>query len=198
MKKKIVVAICGASGVIYGIRLLKALLEGETDVYLVISNAGRQVLAHEAWFENEEIEEFLGAKGIIINEKSNLFVYENDDFFAPLASGSFRYDAMVIVPCTMATLASIASGIAGNLIHRSADVCLKENRPLILVPRETPLNKIHLENMLKVSNAGATIIPPSPSFYSHPEAINDLIDTIVAKILDHIGVTHKLVKQWGV
>ncbi len=197
INKKIIFAICGASGVIYGLRLLKNLLENGTDVYLIISNAGKQVLSHEADFSGEVIEKYLLKKGIEIRNNSNLFVYENDDFFAPFASGSFRYDAMVIAPCTMGTLGAIASGLANNLILRSADVCLKEKRSLILLPRETPLNKIHIENMLRLADAGATIIPPSPSFYSNPQTIEELVDTVIARVLDHLGIMHSIVEPWG-
>ncbi len=197
MKKKIVVAICGASGVIYGVRLLKALLETSTDVSLVISEAGKKVLMHETGFAGEVFEDFLLRRMLNKAAGACLSEYDNDDFFAPFASGSFVYDAMAVAPCTMGTLGAIASGLANNLIHRAADVCLKEKRPLILMPRETPLNPIHIENMLKVSNAGATIIPPCPSFYSHPETVDEVVDTVVARVLDHIGIDNDLVKRWG-
>ncbi len=197
MKKKIVVAICGASGVAYGIRLIKALMECPTDVSLVISGAGQQVLAHEAAYTGEAFETFLTGTGVAKDPEARLTQYENDDFFAPFASGSSVYDAMVVAPCTMGTLGAIASGLANNLIHRAADVCLKEGRPLILLPRETPLNTIHIENMLKVANAGATIIPPCPSFYAHPKTVEEVIDTVVARVLDHIGINHDLIKRWG-
>ena len=197
MTKKIVVAICGASGVVYGVRLLKALLERPTEVSLVISGAGRQVLAHEAGFSGGLFEDYLIKNGLKKNSDASLVEYKDDNFFAPFASGSFVYDAMVVVPCTMGTLGAIAAGLANNLIHRAADVCLKEKRPLILLPRETPLNTIHIENMLTVANAGATIIPPCPSFYSHPQTIEAVIDTVVARVLDHLGINHDLVKRWG-
>ncbi len=198
MKKKIIVAICGASGVIYGIRLLKALLERPTEISLVISKAGQQVLKHETDFAGGAFEDYLAEKGVKKNSEAKLMEYENDNFFAPFASGSFVYDAMVVAPCTMGTLGAVASGLANNLIHRAADVCLKEKRPLILLPRETPFSTIHIENMLKVSKAGATIMPPSPSFYSHPETIEAAVDSVVARVLDHIGVGNDLVKRWGV
>ena len=197
MTKKIVVAICGASGVVYGVRLLKALLERPTEVSLVISGAGRQVLAHETGFSGGLFEDYLIKNGLKKNSDASLVEYKDDNFFAPFASGSFVYDAMVVAPCTMGTLGAIAAGLANNLIHRAADVCLKEKRPLILLPRETPLNTIHIENMLTVANAGATIIPPCPSFYSHPQTIEAVIDTVVARVLDHLGINHDLVKRWG-
>ena len=197
MTKKIVVAICGASGVVYGVRLLKALLERPTEVSLVISGAGRQVLAHETGFSGGLFEDYLIKNGLKKNSDASLVEYKDDNFFAPFASGSFVYDAMVVAPCTMGTLGAIAAGLANNLIHRAADVCLKEKRSLILLPRETPLNIIHIENMLTVASAGATIIPPCPSFYSYPQTIEAVIDTVVARVLDHLGINHDLVKRWG-
>lgn len=193
--RKIVLGICGASGVIYGLRLLKALLAHGRAVHLVISDAGKEVLSHETGFSGD-IKTFLKGQGIEVSGKSLLTVYENNDFYAPFASGSFRYDAMVIAPCTMGTMASIASGISNNLILRGADVCLKEKRPLILLPRETPLSRIHIENMLKLADAGATIMPPSPSFYSSPETIDALVDTVIARVLDHLGIDNDLAKRW--
>lgn len=197
MKKKIVLAICGASGVIYGLRLLKALLEGPADVFLVVSDAGKAVLKHEAGYDGGALRPFLLQPEAEHHPESRLELFENDDFFAPFASGSFQYDAMAIAPCTMGTLAAVAAGTADNLIHRGADVCLKERRPLILLPRETPFSLIHIENMLRVTRAGATIMPPSPSFYTGPETIHDLVDTVVARVLDHMGISHELVRRWG-
>ncbi|MBU4388369.1 MAG: UbiX family flavin prenyltransferase [Proteobacteria bacterium] len=197
MNKKIVVAICGASGSIYGIRLLKALLKNPINIYLIISNAGYKVLEHETGYRGESFSSFLKDKGVVIHNDAVLNIYEQDDFFAPPASGSFRNDGMVIVPCSMKTLGAIAAGIADNLIHRAADVNLKEKRPLILLPRETPLSLIHLKNMYMAAKAGATIMPPSPSFYSNPQSIFDLVDSVIARVLDHLKIEHDLVKQWG-
>nr|MDW7534792.1 flavin prenyltransferase UbiX [Candidatus Nitrotoga sp.] len=126
-----------------------------------------------------------------------LRVFGRDDWFAPMASGSNPGDAMVICPCTMGTLAAVSTGLSDDLITRAADVMLKEGRPLILVPRETPLSAIHLENMLRLSRAGATILPPNPGFYYHPKSVQDLVDFVVARILDHLGVGHTLVERWG-
>ena len=198
VSKKIVVAICGASGVIYGIRLLKALMERDHHVYLIVSKAGKQVLAHEMGYNGEDMGEFLACQGIQPRKTDRLHVLDEYDFFSPPASGSFRHDGMVIAPCTMGTLGAIASGLANNLIHRAADVCLKEKRRLILVPRETPLNIIHMENMLKVAQAGATLMPASPSFYTRAQSIDGLVDTVVARVLDHLGLSHDLMGQWGV
>ena len=197
MNKKIVVAICGASGSIYGIRLLKAILINPVEIYLIISSAGYKVLEHETGYRGESFLSFLKDKGIKFNKKAQLYTYNQDDFFAPPASGSFRNDGMVIAPCSMKTLGAIAAGIADNLIHRAADVNLKEKRPLILLPRETPLNIIHLKNMYAAAKAGATIMPPSPSFYSNPQNISDLVDSVIARVLDHLQIEHDLVKEWG-
>jgi len=197
VNKKIVVAICGASGSIYGIRLLKAILINPVEIYLIISSAGYKVLEHETGYRGESFLSFLKDKGIKFNKKAQLYTYNQDDLFAPPASGSFRNDGMVIAPCSMKTLGAIASGIADNLIHRAADVNLKEKRPLILLPRETPLNLIHLKNMYVAAKAGATIMPPSPSFYSNPQNISDLVDSVIARVLDHLKIEHNLVKEWG-
>ena len=197
INKKIIVAICGASGSIYGIRLLKALLNKPVNVYLIISNAGLEILKYENGYSGKDLTSFLKDKGVVIHKDAGLNIYEQDDLFAPPASGSFRHDGMVIAPCSMKTLAAIASGIADNLIHRAADVNLKEKRPLILLPRETPLSIIHLKNMYVAAKAGATIMPPSPSFYSNPKNISDLVDTVIARVLDHLKIEQDLVKEWG-
>jgi 4-hydroxy-3-polyprenylbenzoate decarboxylase len=197
MNKKIIVAICGASGSIYGIRLLKALLNRPVNIYLIISNAGYKVLEHETGYKGESFSSFLKERGIIFHEKTCLNIYDQDDFFAPPASGSFGHDGMVIAPCSMKTLAAIASGMADNLIHRAADVSLKEKRPLIMLPRETPLGIIHLKNMYMAAKAGATIMPPSPSFYCNPKTISDLVDTVIARVLDHLKIEHDLIREWG-
>ncbi|NQT10845.1 MAG: UbiX family flavin prenyltransferase [Desulfobacteraceae bacterium] len=197
MNKKIIVAICGASGSIYGIRLLKALLNKPVNIYLFISNAGLKILEYENGYSGKDFISFLKDKGVAIHKDANLNIYEQDDFFAPPASGSFRHDGMVIAPCSMKTLAAIASGVADNLIHRAADVSLKEKRPLILLPRETPLSAIHIKNMYKLAMSGATIMPPSPSFYSNPKNISDLVDSVIARVLDHLKIEHDLSKEWG-
>ena len=197
MNKKIIVAICGASGSIYGIRLLKALLSKPVNIYLIISNAGLEILKYENSYSGKDLTSFLKDKGVVIHKDAALNIYEQDDFFAPPASGSFRHDGMVIAPCSMKTLAAIASGMADNLIHRAADVSLKEKRPLILLPRETPLSVIHIKNMHKAAMSGATIMPPSPSFYFNPKTISDLVDSVIARVLDHLKIEHDLFKEWG-
>ena len=126
-----------------------------------------------------------------------LDVYGREEWFAPVASGSNPPDAMVVCPCSMGTLAAIAQGLAGNLIERAADVALKERRTLILVPRETPFSAIHLENMLRLAHAGAVILPPNPGFYHHPQSVAAMVDFVVARILDHLGVPHALMQRWG-
>jgi len=197
LKQKLVVAITGASGVIYGIRLLKAILSMPISVYLVISAAGRQVLTHETGYDGADIKEFLHLQGIVFHKDARLNCYAPDDLFAPPASGSFRHDGMVIAPCSMKTLGAIVSGISDNLIHRAADVCLKEKRSLVLVTRETPLSAIHLKNMYDAAIAGITIMPPCPGFYSHPKNINELTDFFVGRVLDQLNIEHNLLKRWG-
>lgn len=195
--KKIVVAICGASGSIYGIRLLKALLSIPIEVHLIISKTGYTVLEHEAGFTNGSFLSFLKQKGVKFYNQDFLNIHNQDNFFAPPASGSFRHDGMIVVPCSMKTLGAVASGISDNLIHRAADVALKEKRSLILVIRETPLSVIHLNNMRKTAIAGATIMPASPSFYFHPKTVFDVVDSVVARILDHLKIDQNLFEQWG-
>lgn len=197
MKKTIIVAICGASGSIYGMRTLKALLAMPVNVRAVISNAGRQVLSHECGYAGGDFSEFLKHQGIERHAEALLEVYAADNLFAPPASGSFRHDGMIIAPCSMKTLAAIASGIADDLIHRAADVCLKERYPLVLLTRETPLNLIHIENMRTATLAGATIMPPCPGFYHHPQTITDIVDATVARALDQMNIRTDLMKRWG-
>ncbi|GAB6095811.1 UbiX family flavin prenyltransferase [Desulfatiferula olefinivorans] len=194
--KTIVTAICGASGAIYGLSLLRALLALDTRVFLIVSSAGAAVLKHECGIDVDRIDAALRLQGFERHERASLSVLDENDFFTPPASGSFRHDGMVIAPCTMGTLGALAAGLSGNLIQRAADVCLKEKRPLILLPRETPLSVIHLDNMLTLSRAGAVILPPCPSFYTAPQTIDELVDTVTARILDHLGLPQALVTPW--
>ena len=188
----------GASGSVYGLRLVKALLAAGQQVSLLLSDAGRQVLAYEtgvAWDVEpnrmqSQARDYFGGDG-------NLTCYGNNDFFAPIASGSSAPDATVIVPCSMGTVGRVAAGLSETLIERVADVALKERRQLILVPRETPFNPIHLENMLRLSKAGAQILPAMPAFYQKPQTIDDLVDFVVGKILDSLSVDHELFQRWG-
>lgn len=197
MKKKLIVAITGASGSIYGLRLVSALVTLPMDIFVLVSRAGRQVAAHETDFKTGSLAGYLAQTGNKFHEQATLTEIDPSDFFAPVASGSFLHHGMAIAPCSMNTLAAISSGITDNLIHRAADVCLKEKRPLILLARETPLSLIHLKNMFRAANAGAIIMPASPGFYARPETIDDLVDSMVGRTLDHLGVAHDLTQRWG-
>ena len=180
----IVVAITGASGVIYGVRLLEVLKELDIDTALVITDPARIILKHELNMEEEELKELTDV------------IYDPKDLTASINSGSFRFNSMVIVPCTMKTISAIANGYANNAITRSADVVLKERRKLVIVPRETPLRSVHLENMLKISREGGIILPAMPGFYHNPENIDDLCNFVVGKILDVLEIDNHLFKRW--
>lgn len=195
----IALAFTGASGMPYGIRLLEVLLAQGQYVYLLYSQVAQIVAQQEMKLSLPSRAKETEA---IFNQKFNvsdgqLRVFGREEWFAPVASGSNPADAMVICPCTMGTLAAIAAGMSQNLIERTADVMLKENRQLILVPRETPLSAIHLENMLRLVRGGAVILPPNPGFYHHPQNVQDMVDFVVARILDHLGVKHTLMPRWG-
>ncbi len=197
--KTITLAITGASGLPYSMRLLECLLQSGQRVHLVYSQAAQIVARQELDFTlpsrpqdaEKLLVERLGKFG------GELRVYGRDDWYAPMASGSNPGDAMVVCPCTMGTLGKIAGGISDDLICRAADVMLKERRPLILVPRESPFSAIHLENMLRLAHAGAIILPPNPGFYHHPQNVQEVVDFVVARILDHLGVEHGLMQRWG-
>ncbi len=193
--KKIVIAICGASGSIYAVQLLKALVGTPVQIHLIVSETGAQVMKEELDLTPAELSAWLREKAVF-HQRAALELLDVNTFFAPPASGSFLHDGLVVAPCSMKTLACIAAGIADNLILRCADVCLKEKRRLIIVPRETPLNTIHLNNMLQAAAAGAVLLPAMPSFYTNPESVEDLVDTVVARILDHLSITHSLVDRW--
>ena len=180
----LIIAITGCSGVVYGVRLLEACRKLGVETDLIVSQAAEKLLELELGKTIKDIRKLATRN------------YSQDDIAAPLASGSVKTDGMVIAPCSMKTLGAIASGIADNLITRAADVTLKEGRPLVLVPRETPLNLIHLENMVRLKLAGATILPAMPGFYHKPKEILELIDFIVGRILDVLGVEHKLYRRW--
>ena len=197
--KTITLAYTGASGMPYGVRLLELLLAGGHRVYLLYSQAA-QLVAHQEMqlvlpSRPREAEEMFSQRFNVAD--GQLRVFGREDWFAPVASGSNPADAMVVCPCTMGTLAAIAAGLSQKLIERSADVMLKENRKLILVPRETPFSSIHLENMLKLARSGVIILPPNPGFYQHPRTVQDMVDFVVARILDHLGITHTLMPRWG-
>lgn len=195
----VTLAFTGASGMPYGLRLLEHLLGAGVRVCLLYSPAAQIVTKQECDLvlptrpgdAGRALEARYGARA------GQLLVFGHDDWLAPIASGSNPADAMAICPCTMGTLGAIAGGLADNLIERAADVMLKERRPLVLVPRETPLSTIHLENMLKLARAGAVILPPAPGFYAKPESVADLVDFVVARVLDRLGIAHDLGPRWG-
>ncbi len=200
MPKTICLALTGASGMPYGLRLLECLLESGCKVQLLYSQASQVVARQELEFDLPSRPS--DAKASLLARlpaatAENLAVYGREEWFAPVASGSNPPDAMVVCPCSMGTLAAIAQGLADNLIERAADVVMKEGRKLVLVPRETPFSAIHLENMLRLSRAGVVILPPSPGFYHRPQSVGDIVDFVVARILDQIGVPHALMQRWG-
>ncbi|MGD6737470.1 flavin prenyltransferase UbiX [Photobacterium leiognathi] len=197
--KRITLAWTGASGAPYGLRLLECLLAADYQVYLLISSAARVVLATEHGLKlsaspdkaREQLVEHLHC------DADKLIVCGKDDWFSPVASGSAAPKQMIVCPCSAGSLASIAYGMSDNLIERAADVVIKERGQLLLVVRETPFSTIHLENMLKLSKLGVTVMPAAPGFYHQPQSIDDLIDFMVARILDHLGVEQGLVPRWG-
>lgn len=192
--RPIVFAITGASGAPYAIRLLEQLINARRPVQLVISSHGLRLLATECGVHSAaELRERVGASGW--DEHVRLF--EDSDRGAAPASGSALNAGVVICPCSMGTLSAISIGASRSLVERAADVALKERRPVVLVPRESPLSAIHLENMLRVTRAGAVVLPASPGFYHRPSSIDDLVDFVVARVLDHLGVEHELVPRWG-
>jgi 4-hydroxy-3-polyprenylbenzoate decarboxylase len=201
MNAPIILGITGASGAIYAVRLLEVLHAADRDVHLTISPSGRDVLQHELKldidldnFDDQRIR-LSGSKALA--QRGGLSYYRHNDFMAPIASGSFITGGMVICPCSGTTLSAVAAGAAANLIQRAAEVHLKERRKLILVPRETPLSLAHIENMRRVTEAGGVILPASPGWYYDVRTPNDLVDFVVARICDQLGVEHTLSKRWG-
>jgi flavin prenyltransferase len=199
MSQTVTLALTGASGMPYGMRLLECLLAADVRVYLLYSQAAQVVAKQEmdltlpartAEAEALFTERYKAKPG-------QLRVFGREEWFAPVASGSNPADAMVICPCTIGTLAAVATGLSDNLIERAADVMLKEKRKLVLVPRETPFSAIHLEAMLKLAHAGAVILPANPGFYHRPQSVGEVVDFVVARVLDQIGVGHKLIRRWG-
>jgi 4-hydroxy-3-polyprenylbenzoate decarboxylase len=198
MLKKVFVAMTGASGSIYGLRLVEQLCLSAVEVTFTASDSGTQVCREESR---------LDLSGDLVKAEARLYAHleietgltmvHPDDLFCPAASGSAAPDAMVIAPCSMGTLARIACGISGNLIERAADVMIKEHRPLLLIPRETPLSTIHLENMLRLSRAGVQIIPAMPAFYHKPDSVIEMVDFVVGKVLDQLCIEHELYRRWG-
>ncbi|WP_429885527.1 UbiX family flavin prenyltransferase [Geoalkalibacter halelectricus] len=194
----ILVAITGASGSIYGLRLVEELLRGERRVTLLVTRSGMDVLRYETGLKwSGTTSERQALMRDYFDGSPNLQHFSADDLFAPIASGSSAPDAMVVAPCSMGSAARMAAGISDNLVERAADVMLKERRDLILVPRETPFNQVHLENLLRLARAGAHILPAMPAFYQRPRTMEELIDFVVGKILDSLRIEHQLFERWG-
>ncbi len=199
MSEAVAVAMTGASGAAYGLRLIECLLAAGREVQLMLSQAGQVVVNMETDLQLPSDTE--GQQRALLayfgEQPGRLRVFARQQWLAPVASGTNPPAAMVVCPCTTGTLASIANGICDDLIDRAADVALKERRPLILVVRETPYSAIHLRNMLRVTEAGATILPANPGFYFGPRSVQDLVDFVVARVLDHLKVPHRLAARWG-
>ena len=192
------VAMTGASGSVYGLRLVEQLCLNGIDVTFTASESGTQVCLEETGLDLSG-DPARAAQRLYahLEVDAGLEMVPPDDLFCPAASGSAAPDAMIVAPCSMGTLARIACGISGNLIERAADVMIKESRPLLLVPRETPLSTIHLENMLRLSRAGVHMIPAMPAFYHRPDSAIDMVDFVVGKVLDQLGIEHALYRRWG-
>lgn len=190
----LVVAITGASGAPYAVRLLRALVAAQRPVWLIVSDHGHRLLSTET--DLHSIDDLRARVGPEAWDR-HVTLFSDTDRGASPASGSARSSGMVVCPCSMGTLSAIAAGSSRSLVERAADVALKERRPLLLVPRETPYSAIHLENMLRVTRAGAIVMPASPGFYHRPRSIEDLVDFLVARLLDHLGVQHDLVRRWS-
>jgi len=193
------IAITGASGAPYGLRLLQELVKGGHTVSLCMSREGISILHDETGLmlkgSETDIQNIL--ERTLRAEKGQFRYFEEENLYAPIASGSSKVDAMIVIPCSMKTLASIAHGFASNLIERAADVMLKEKRKLIIVPRETPLSAVHLRNMLALAELGCHIIPAMPAFYHHPKNIQDMVDFIVGRVMDSLGLENDLSPRWG-
>lgn len=188
--KKIIVGLTGASGSGYFAHLVRALCETETELHLIATKTGEQVFAYETGVPyREQVERWKTGTARVIAE-------DNENLFSAVASGSFRCDGMVILPCSMATAAEIANGISKTLLTRAADVMLKERRPLVLAPRETPLSQIHLENLLRLSRAGAVLLPAMPGFYGRPQTVEDSYDFMAGKALDCLGIENHCYQRW--
>ncbi len=182
---RIVLGMTGATGVIYGIRLLEVLRDTPVETHLIMSHWARRTIIAETDRNPDAVLKLADQ------------VHDEHDLGAPPASGSFLTDGMIVAPCSMKSLAAIANGISENLIHRAADVALKEGRELLLLARETPLSVIHLENMLRVARAGALVVPPVPAFYARPRSLEEMVDHTVGRVLDHFGIEVHLVRRWG-
>ena len=182
---RLIVGMTGATGAIYGVRLLERLRESGVETHLVISKWGARTLLHETPYSREQVESLATT------------AYAPADMGALISSGSFRTDGMIIAPCSAKTLAAIAHGFGENLIHRAADVVLKERRRLVLVVREAPLSPIHLENMLTLARIGACVLPPMPAFYNHPRTVDDIVDHTISRVLDQFGIEMRGTERWS-
>lgn len=182
--RRLIVGLTGATGAVFGIRLLEALRESGVESHLIMSKWAERTIKHETRYTIEQVAALASVR------------YNLNDMGATVSSGSFLTEGMVVIPCSMRTLGSIAHGYGEHLIHRAADVILKERRRLVLVPRETPLSEIHIENMLKLARMGVTMLPPVPAFYNHPQTIEDIVDHVVARVLDQFGIAASFAKRW--
>jgi len=195
---RILVAVTGASGAIYAERLIDVLRTKVDRVYLLFTDAGQQVVRHELKPKNDGFSLVRAAAGEVnLEDRQVIRLLDNRDLFAPVASGSSAPTAMIVMPASMGTLGRICHGISSNLLERSADVCLKQKRPLVLCPRETPLNAIHLKNMLQLAEYGASIVPAMPAFYQHPKSVEDLVDFMVGRVLEVLNLPHALYPAWN-
>ena len=194
------IAISGASGAPYALRVLQALIKSGHNVYLSISGEGLSILGDEAGLKlkGSETDIQYALEKQLEAKEGQITYYDENYMYAPIASGSVKVDAMAVIPCSMKTLASIANGFASNLIERAADVMIKEKRKLVIVPRETPLSAIHLRNMLTLSELGCHLIPAMPAFYHHPKRVSDMVDFIAGRVLDAMGVENDLAPRWGI
>ncbi|MFA5072780.1 MAG: flavin prenyltransferase UbiX [Nitrospirota bacterium] len=194
------IAITGASGAVYGERLLRVLIEAGHSLYVCISQEGISILNDETnlHLKGSETDIQYGLQKYFGSKEGQVLFFSEDNMYSPIGSGSIKVDAMVVIPCTMKTLASIAHGFASNLIERAADVTIKEKRNLFLVPRETPVSAIHLRNMLKLAELGCQIIPAMPAFYHHPQEVSQLVDFVVGRVLNAMGIENDLAPRWGI
>jgi 4-hydroxy-3-polyprenylbenzoate decarboxylase len=182
--RRLIVGLTGATGAVLGVRLLEALKDSEVESHLVVSNWARRTIEHETPYTFKQVCDLASV------------LHNSNNMAAEISSGSFITEGMVVIPCSMRTLGAIAHGSGENLVHRAADVVLKEHRRLVLVARESPLSELHLENMLKLSRIGVRIVPPMPAFYNHPKSIGDIVDHIVARVLDQFGIPAPFAKRW--
>ena len=189
-ERSIVVGVTGASGAVYAQRLVRFLLENDFDLLLTISKAGRLVIQEELPLEGAQEDPWVSTR------RDRLLIYPEKDFNAPFCSGSFRFRGMVVIPASIGTVGFIANGVCANIIHRGAEVALKERLPLVVVPRETPLSVVHLENLLRLARAGAVVLPPTPAFYQKPRTIEDQVDFVVSRVLDALSIPNQLYRRW--